>query len=1271
MKIFYFAWLNKPKATQKQAKMSIPNKQHSLPPRKKNLTYSLFFEPFTKSFVVGVLLGFAFMAMPGLATTDYYNASNTSTDGQTWNYSVFLDDSNDVKPSEISHISLQTCFDSSELNPDGNLSTWDGVLTDASPSIQSIGEDGSTGYDDVIKWESGVDNSHSANFSITLDDEYGTGTALVIIKYGLKNNADGLDVIEVPGPNCEPVPDPANLTLVKEVTNDNGGTAVATDWTLQASGPDTISGTTGSVSVTDATVQPGTYTLSESGGPSGYTASDWSCDGGTLTANELTLSENDDVTCTITNDDNFVPEEPACPLKPAENRVIVNFPETWVLRSDKESDREHGPVPFSLSAGTYNITLASFDDHTDKLHQTQLEEQWHLELLNGTTSVFTSNDISDLPNSDNYITELVNTGAVVSINTDMIKVYHATDSTDSPNSIYPVCATFDKQPDEPEAYLTVVKNVVNDDGGTATVSNFDLFIDSTQVTSGDTQTLAPATYTVSEIMNVTGYTQTSISCDNGETGGTVTLEEGDDVTCTITNDDDPGTLIVAKTVVGGDKSAQDFSFSVNGDTALNFEADGQNELAVDAGKYTVTEPSVQYYDTTYNNCTDVVVVNGGTQTCEITNTYNPPASTITITKEVVNDNGGTGAVSDFTLKVNNTVVISGESNEFPAGEEYTISEVMNVSGYEQVSINCGGQNTDTFTLGVAENVECTIVNTDIQATLTLEKTVINDDGGTLEASDFDVFVDQTQVSWSQAISLDAGTYTVSEILTGQYTASDWSGDCSANGEITLVNGQNATCSITNDDSIPEPDPASLTIQKTVTGDTVETWSFNYTGDIITTLTDSDTSEIASNLSAGTYTVTEGSLADNWSLEGIFCEGTATENIAVSGSTVTVNLQEGEDVTCTFTNSYTAPPEPAFITLVKEVVNDDGRNATPEDFNLFVDSTQLSTGDTLEVNAGTYTVSETQLSGYTQESIVCTNGDSGGTVTIGEGEEVTCTITNNDNPTPPSNPSSPTLTIDKSVSVEVTEPGAVISYTIVVTNIGNASANNVLLEDDLPAGFTYLETGTNTRSWNLGNMFPGDSITRTYDVEVGSSVEPGDYVNTAIVSATNHGQRSDTASVRVGEVLGETAEPVLQITKVGDKEFVNPGGQITYTVTITNVGEATAINLVVTDTLPAEFTLAEDGSTTVSWSVPTLQVGESWETSFLVNIAEDIEMKEHVNVVEANAENYAGQLQASYTVEARSGEVLGETGAGNWAWLSMILGLFAAIAGFRGLKREFA
>lgn len=105
----------------------------------------------------------------------------------------------------------------------------------------------------------------------------------------------------------------ATLTLVKEVINDDGGSATTTDWTLDADGPEAISGTSGSEEVTEVTVEAGVYTLSESGGPDGYTASSWSCEGGSLSGNELTLEEGESALCTITNDDEASePPAPQC-----------------------------------------------------------------------------------------------------------------------------------------------------------------------------------------------------------------------------------------------------------------------------------------------------------------------------------------------------------------------------------------------------------------------------------------------------------------------------------------------------------------------------------------------------------------------------------------------------------------------------------------------------------------------------------------------------------------------------------------------------------------------------------------------------------------------------------------------------------------------------------------------------------------------------------------------------------------------------------------------
>ena len=123
-------------------------------------------------------------------------------------------------------------------------------------------------------------------------------------------------------PDCPPI-----LTLEKTVVNDDSGTAADTDWTLEASdGTTSISGKEGDASITTALLDAGTYTLTESGGPNGYTQTALSCvdEGGNsvvLTgagANEITLADTDNVTCTFTNDD----------VAPAVSNGVINYPDS-------------------------------------------------------------------------------------------------------------------------------------------------------------------------------------------------------------------------------------------------------------------------------------------------------------------------------------------------------------------------------------------------------------------------------------------------------------------------------------------------------------------------------------------------------------------------------------------------------------------------------------------------------------------------------------------------------------------------------------------------------------------------------------------------------------------------------------------------------------------------------------------------------------------------------------------------------------------------------
>jgi hypothetical protein len=96
---------------------------------------------------------------------------------------------------------------------------------------------------------------------------------------------------------------PPRLTLVKAVTNDNGGTALPSDFELFAQGPTSFSGPGAATS--DFDFRQGPYTLREGTGPGGYTPGTWTCTGGVVSGDpaQITLTLGQVATCTVTNDD--------------------------------------------------------------------------------------------------------------------------------------------------------------------------------------------------------------------------------------------------------------------------------------------------------------------------------------------------------------------------------------------------------------------------------------------------------------------------------------------------------------------------------------------------------------------------------------------------------------------------------------------------------------------------------------------------------------------------------------------------------------------------------------------------------------------------------------------------------------------------------------------------------------------------------------------------------------------------------------------------------
>ena len=98
------------------------------------------------------------------------------------------------------------------------------------------------------------------------------------------------------------------------------------------------------------------------------------------------------------------------------------------------------------------------------------------------------------------------------------------------------------------------------------------------------------------------------------------------------------------------------------------------------------------------------------------------------------------------------------------------------------------------------------------AVLTVQKHVVNDNGGTATAANFTLHVKSgaTDVASSPFtgsetgydLILAPGTYAVSEDAHSGYTQTGITGACAVDGTITAAAGNNYTCTITNDDNVP-------------------------------------------------------------------------------------------------------------------------------------------------------------------------------------------------------------------------------------------------------------------------------------------------------------------------------------------------------------------------------------------------------------------------------------------------------------------------------------
>ncbi|MDP9463877.1 MAG: DUF11 domain-containing protein, partial [Actinomycetota bacterium] len=697
--------------------------------------------------------------------------------------------------------------------------------------------------------------------------------------------------------------------------------------------------------------------------------------------------------------------------------------------------------------------------------------------------------------------------------------------------------------------LTVVKAVINDDGGNEAITDFPLQVNGEIVPSG-----ILIGYTADVALVITesqqpGYVASNITCTSSDaesdnnvnldspsgTLATVTLALGEVVVCTITNDDIAPTVTVHKTVVGGTKAAADFQMTVGGQQVpQDIPAPTNSNEPIEVSEV-ANNPD---YELTSITCADLadgatltnpLTLNEGQDAaCTVTNTFRSPS--ITVVKTVTNRWGGQFGPADFKLKIDGEVVTQGDAHEVSAGA-HTISE-LGRPGYENTSIVCIDLATEetvgeggSINLVAGQEVRCTVANADMAAEITVVKTVINNDGGQAVEADFQMKIDNINVPQAVAQQLTAGNHTVTEdAVTGYRMVAIVCTDNSTeqtlvyNGGVNLALGQHATCRVTNDD-----DSVDLVITKSDDGLVKvaggPAFDYRITVDNLGPFDalPSDPVTVTDELPAGLTFVS------------------FPENCTAVGQTLTCDLDPAD--------LQVADP-PVVITVTVEADADAASD-------VYINMVSVDTR------------AEPACVG---EGCVVEECEEGNNNVACEDTEITRQAG---------------LTIVKVDNVDVAiHPGATFDYSVTVGNTGPSTLlPGLSFTDDVPVGLDLVSVAA-ASPWSC---VTADPVVCTYN----ATLQPNTtapvititvHSDPTFLDVSHHNVAQAVGSVVPGTVVTATDDETTPIVRESDLSIDKSVSQATATsgatfdwfLTVTNHGPDTATNVVVSDTIPAQF-----------------------------------------------------------------------------------------------------
>ena len=229
-------------------------------------------------------------------------------------------------------------------------------------------------------------------------------------------------------------------------------------------------------------------------------------------------------------------------------------------------------------------------------------------------------------------------------------------------------------------------------------------------------------------------------------------------------------------------------------------------------------------------------------------------------------------------------------------------------------------------------------------------------------------------------------------------------------------------------------------------------------------------------------------------------------------------------------------------------------------------------------------------------------------------------------TPPEG--NPDLQTAKSLASGSADPGGVLVYSLVVTNIGNRDAAGVELTETVPALSTFLP-GSSSPGWScaptnhegstctlaVGTVAAGASLSWAFAVQLAAAfpANPPPIENMACSSSVTNGDPSGNNCGSITTPPG--GNPDVRLIKTVASGSGDPGGVLVFELAVSNGGTRDAAGVVVEETVPQltsflpaasspGWTCAPDGNAGSSCTLPvrTLAAGSSSIFTFAVQVA---------------------------------------------------------------------